>query len=110
MDTPVWIIGTLGLAAIELSYVPQVMRLAQRKRADDVSALFPALNLAGRVCAMTYAFSRGDGVFTIGFIVGAVLRATLLTQVLYYRQKRGSQPQRTLAPPGLVAATAEARS
>jgi lipid-A-disaccharide synthase-like uncharacterized protein len=82
---PYWIIGSLAIVVMEASYVPQILRVARRKSAEDVSIFFPALNLVGRVLAVAYALSRGDSVFVLGFLVGAMLRATLLVQVAYYR-------------------------
>jgi uncharacterized protein with PQ loop repeat len=83
-------LGALGMLAIELSYVPQIVRLARLKRADEVSLLFPALNLAGRLCALIYSINTGSSVFGIGFFVGASLRLTLLLQVAWYRRFRRS--------------------
>ncbi len=85
MSLPFWVLGSLGMIAVEASYLPQIMRLARRKSADDVSLVFPALNLAGRILALAYSVYRGDSVFVTGFIVGAFLRGTLLCQVAYYR-------------------------
>jgi hypothetical protein len=83
-------LGGLGMLAIELSYVPQIVRLGRLKRADEVSYLFPALNLAGRLCALVYSISTGSSVFGVGFLVGASLRLTLLLQVACYRRPRRS--------------------
>ena len=83
-------LGGLGMLAIELSYVPQILRLGRLKRADEVSYLFPSLNLAGRLCALIYSISTGSSVFGVGFFVGASLRLTLLLQVAWYRRFRRS--------------------
>lgn len=82
---PYWMIGSLAIVAMEASYLPQIYRLARRRSADDVSVVFPALNVVGRMLAVTYAMTRGDSVFVLGFLIGIVLRATLLVQVAYYR-------------------------
>ena len=86
------VLGTAGLLSIELSYVPQIARLHRLKQADDVSVFFPALNLFGRLLALTYSIGIGQPIFGVGFFVGAVLRATLLVQVVYYRFLRRAAP------------------
>ena len=86
------IIGSIGMIAVESSYLPQIARLAKRKRSEDVSLMFPALNLVGRALALAYALSRGDGVFGVGLAVGICLRATLLVQVAWYRRHPAQIP------------------
>lgn len=83
---PLAIIGSIGMVAVESSYIPQIVRLARRRRSEDVSLLFPALNLLGRALALTYALSRGDSVFGVGLTVGILLRGILLVQVAWYRR------------------------
>lgn len=82
---PFWLLGSLGIVAIEASYVPQILRIAKLRRAEQVSLLFPGLNFTGRILAMSYAMMSGDAVFGVGFMFGALLRGTLFVQVLYYR-------------------------
>jgi uncharacterized protein with PQ loop repeat len=83
---PVTWLGTAGILAIEGSYFPQIARLYRLKRAEEVSLFFPALNLLGRLLALGYSVLTSEHVFTIGFLVGAVLRLTLLLQVAWYRR------------------------
>ena len=90
-------IGTAGILAIEGSYLPQIVRLYRLKRAEEVSLLFPALNLGGRLLALTYSLLMHDRVFTAGFLVGAVLRLTLLVEVAWYR--RAAAKTDSSAPP-----------
>jgi uncharacterized protein with PQ loop repeat len=85
MTSSIWWIGTLGIVAIEASYLPQIFRLQRLKRAEDISLFFPSLNLAGRILALTYSMMSSEQVFTIGFFIGALLRLTLLIQVAWYR-------------------------
>jgi uncharacterized protein with PQ loop repeat len=80
-------IGTAGIVAIESSYLPQILRLFRLKRAEEISLFFPALNFAGRILALTYSLLTRDSVFTFGFLFGAMLRLTLLLQVLWYRRR-----------------------
>jgi hypothetical protein len=82
-----WVVGAAGLVAIEGSYLPQIFRLFRLKKADEISYLFPGLNLAGRLLAMWYSLTVGNPVFSIGFFVGAALRLTLLVQVTWYRRR-----------------------
>lgn len=90
-----WWIGSAGLLAIEGSYMPQIARLHRLKQADELSYFFPGLNFAGRILALTYSVLEHQSVFTIGFIVGAALRLTLLGQVSWYR----ARARRLRAPP-----------
>jgi len=108
MNAPLWWLGTLGLVAIEASYVPQIVRLWRRKQAQDVSLLFPALNLAGRLAVVAYALARDESVFVWGFVVGSLLRATLLGQVLLYRW--GDAPARRGVEWEIAPATLPVRS
>jgi len=87
MENAMWsLLATLGMVAIEASYVPQILRLHRLKAASEVSVLFPGLNLFGRLCAVSYALHLQDPVLAIGFGVGIVLRATFFVQVLLYRE------------------------
>lgn len=81
------LLGTVGIVAMEASYVPQLIRLFRVKHADEVSLLLPGLSLSGRLCAIAYAHSQGQAVFVAGFLIGVLLRGSLLLQVAYYRGK-----------------------
>ena len=81
-----WFLGTLGMLAIEASYVPQIARVFRLRRADDVSLFFPSLNALGRVLALAYSVLSHQPVFVAGFILGLCLRCTLLAQVIWYRK------------------------
>lgn len=81
------VVGVLGMWCMEGSYVPQIVRLWRIKHADDISLLFPGLNLFGRLCAMLYAAHMGSFVFAGGFLVGWLIRLTFFLQVLWYRRK-----------------------
>ena len=85
MPIPYWALGSAGMMAVEASYLPQIARLARRGSADDVSLVFPILNLIGRFLALVHSLTRGDQVFVYGFVIGILLRGTLLGQVTYYR-------------------------
>lgn len=82
------LLGTAGIWCIELSYLPQIARLHRRKDAEDISLFFPGLNMLGRLMAMLYAMHISEQVFAFGFMVGLIMRGTLLTQVIYYRWLR----------------------
>ncbi len=81
-------LGSLGFLLIEVSYVPQILRLYQMKEAEEFSLFFPSANLAGRICAITYSLAKGDAVFVGGLAVGITLRVVLLSQVIWYRTRR----------------------
>ena len=87
MQSPIWLVGVLGIVAIEASYVPQIARLWRRGQAHDVSIFFPALNVLGRTLAVTYAFLRHEPVFSAGFMFGILVRGTLLVQVAALKLK-----------------------
>jgi lipid-A-disaccharide synthase-like uncharacterized protein len=97
---PVAWIGTVGIVAIEASYLPQIIRLFRLKRAQELSLFFPGLNLAGRLLALTYSALTGDHVFVVGFLFGSLLRFTLLLQVGWYRRAsvRVVTPEHAAAP------------
>lgn len=82
------LIGTLGIIAIEASYVPQIVRLWTTKKADDLSVFFPLLNLTGRIFVTLYAWHLGSFVMGLGFLTGIVVRATFLSLVLGYKPRR----------------------
>ncbi len=96
MQLGVTLLGTIGVVAMESSYVPQLVRLFRVKHADEVSLLLPGLSLGGRLCAIVYAHSQGQNVFVAGFLIGVLLRACLLIQVAYYRVQ--SRKLRTAQP------------
>ncbi len=103
MQLGIALLGTVGIVAMESSYVPQLVRLFRVKHADEVSLLLPGLSLGGRLCAIAYAHSQGQEVFAAGFLIGVLLRAGLLFQVAYYRaqtrRRRAATLQGTQASP-----------
>lgn len=82
------LLGTLGIVAIEVSYLPQLVRLYRLKQADEVSVFFPGLNFLGRFMAFLYAMHMGDAVLGLGFLAGMGLRIFFLGQVIWYRWLR----------------------
>lgn len=83
----------LGLLLLELSYVFQLARVAQRRSAADLSVAAVAANLAGRVVALGYAIEIGSSPFAVALIVGVVLHATLLLQVNAFRALPDAVPK-----------------
>jgi uncharacterized protein with PQ loop repeat len=92
----VWF-GTAGIVAMEGSYLPQIIRLFRLKRSEELSLFFPAMNLGGRLLALTYSLLTKDHVFTVGFFLGSLLRLTLLIQVAMYRRRGGDRVAAPLA-------------
>jgi uncharacterized protein with PQ loop repeat len=86
-------IGTLGVIAVETSYVPQIIRLYKMKQAEELSFFFPVLNLLGRALALTYALANHENVFSRGLIIGITLRAIFFAQVVYYRRFAAAKPR-----------------
>lgn len=79
-------LGTLGVIAVETSYVPQILRLRKLKQAEELSFFFPVLNLLGRALALAYALLNHESVFSRGLMIGITLRAIFFAQVIYYRR------------------------
>jgi uncharacterized protein with PQ loop repeat len=79
------LLGTLGIVLIEVSYLPQLLRLYTRKDADDVALLFPTLNLGGRLAALGYAVAIGEPIFSLGLIVGVGVRFAFFAMVMHYK-------------------------
>ncbi len=90
-------IGTLGVIAVETSYVPQIIRLYKMKQADELSFFFPVLNLLGRALALTYALGNHENVFSRGLIIGITLRTIFFAQVVYYRRFAAAKPRALVA-------------
>jgi len=82
MQHPFWFVGTLGIIAMEASYVPQIVRLWRRGQAHDLSVFFPGLNVLGRTFAVVYAALNHELVFGAGFLFGIFIRGSLLAQVV----------------------------
>lgn len=80
--SPYWFVGTLGIVAMEASYVPQIVRLWRRGQAHDLSVFFPGLNVLGRLLAVVYAALSHELVFGAGFLFGIFIRGSLLAQVV----------------------------
>lgn len=80
--------AAVGMWLMEGSYLPQLWRLHRVKEAEEISLLFPAMNLAGRTLVFAYTAFRGEGILALGFVCGLILRATFLLQTLYYRRRR----------------------
>ena len=80
-------LGLIATWLVEGSYVPQLWRLYKLKHADEFSLLFPLLNLMGRIAGLAASILKQDAVFSGFFLVGIVVRLTLLCQVLYYRAR-----------------------
>lgn len=80
------LLGALAMLMIEVSYLPQILKLYRIKNADDFSIMFPLLNAGGRGLGVVYTGLNGDLVIALGFVLGILLRLTLLVQVWYYRR------------------------
>lgn len=80
--------AVVAMWLMEGSYLPQLWRLHKMKQAEEISLLFPTMNLTGRTLVFAYTLHSGDGILALGFVCGLVLRATFLLQTLYYRRRR----------------------
>lgn len=87
-NSPFWVVGTLGIVAMEASYVPQIVRLWRRGQAHDLSVFFPGLNVFGRLLAVVYATLNHELVFGAGFLFGIFVRGSLLAQVVALKVRK----------------------
>ncbi len=76
----------------ELSYVPQLVRVARRRSAEDFSLTVLLANLIARLAALLLAIDQEASLFAAALIVGTVLHATLLLQVAAFRATPGREP------------------
>lgn len=103
MQHPYWYVGTLGIIAMEASYVPQIVRLWRRGQAHDLSVFFPGLNVLGRLLAVVYATLNHELVFGAGFLFGIFIRGSLLAQVVALKL-RAREAERAEAAASVVPA------
>lgn len=100
------LLGALGIVLLDLSWFSQIVRIHRRRSADDVSVFFPLLNVLGRLLAMGYSIHTAEKVFTWGFLVGVIIRAIFLGEVVYWRFLRprleSARRGRALALPALL--------
>src|SRR5258706_13719835 len=82
------VVAVAAFWLVECSYLPQLYRLYQRKTADEISVLFPTMNLVGRLLLVGYSLHAGTAVLALGFMFGVLVRAVFLGEVTYYRRKR----------------------
>ncbi len=82
------LLGTVGFWLIEISYLTQIRKLYLIKESEEFDLLFPILNVAGRILALTYSVIQHENVFIFGFSLGITLRLILMFQVIWYRYKR----------------------
>ncbi len=93
----VWvIISTVGFVLIEVSYLPQLIRLYQVKEAHEFSLLYPFLNLCGRIVALAAGIVLKSQGITAGLAIGIVVHLMLLFQVWYYRRREERMKQQSL--------------
>ena len=78
----------LGCAAVETCYLPQLARLHRLKDAEEISLLFPTMNVAGRLVTVVCLAHLGQSIFAFWISVGLALRLSFLVQVIYYRLRR----------------------
>lgn len=77
----------LGPALVESSYIPQIARLYRIKHAEEISILWPSLNLGGRALNIVITWYAGLTFFSLAVVFGLILRGAFFGQVLYYRWK-----------------------
>jgi len=78
----------VGCAAVETCYVPQLARLYRLKDAEEISLIFPTLNVIGRTITVLCLAHAGQRIFAFWITIGLALRASFLIQVIYYRVRR----------------------
>ncbi|MCA1596876.1 MAG: PQ-loop repeat-containing protein [Chloroflexi bacterium] len=80
-------LSVASFVLIEISYLPQIVRLHRVKEAHEFHVLYPLLNVLGRIIGFVASIALHRQDITIGFALGIVVRFTLLGQVLYYRRR-----------------------
>jgi len=78
----------VGCAAVETCYVPQLARLYALKDAEEISLIFPMLNVFGRTITLLCLAHAGQNIFAFWIAIGLILRLSFLAQVIYYRLRR----------------------
>ena len=78
----------VGCAAVETCYVPQLARLYKLKDAEEISLIFPTLNVMGRLITVLCLAHAGQVIFAFWVTIGLLLRSSFLAQVIYYRCRR----------------------
>jgi uncharacterized protein with PQ loop repeat len=79
----------LGCAAVETCYLPQLARLYRMKESEEISLIFPTLNVLGRTATVLCLAHLGQSIFAFWITIGLLLRSSFLFQVIYYRWRRG---------------------
>lgn len=77
-----------GCAAVETCYLPQLMRLYRLKAAEEISLVFPTLNVMGRITTVACLAHFGQNIFAFWITIGIILRSSFLFQVAYYRTRK----------------------
>ncbi|HET6386764.1 MAG TPA: PQ-loop repeat-containing protein [Armatimonadota bacterium] len=80
-------ISLAGLICVEISYLPQIVRLYRVKEAHEFHILYPMLNILGRVLVLAGGLALHRIDIEVGMFVGIVVRFTLLGQVWYYHAR-----------------------
>jgi uncharacterized protein with PQ loop repeat len=82
------VIAFFGCAAVETCYLPQLVRLYRLKESEEISLVFPALNVLGRLTTVLCLAHLGQNIFAFWIAIGLLLRSSFLGQVIYYRRRR----------------------
>ena len=82
------LVAFFGCAAVETCYLPQLARLYRLKESEEISLIFPTLNVLGRVTTVLCLAHLGQHIFAFWITIGLLLRSSFLGQVIYYRWRR----------------------
>lgn len=81
------ILGYIGMSLIVSSLIPQLIKTHRRKEVEDISILFPLLQVMAGCCMIPYAISISSyQVLTIQCAV-STNSLILLYQIISYRKK-----------------------
>jgi len=81
------ILGFIGAACINISFIPQIWRLYRLKSAREISLPFTILMVVGGLFWLTYGIVSGLPSVIIANIVATVLSAMMLTAKIIYGRR-----------------------
>ena len=80
-------ISLAGLICVEISYLPQIVRLYRVKEAHEFHILYPLLNILGRLLVLAGGLALHRMDIEVGMFLGIIVRFILLGQVWYYHAR-----------------------
>jgi MtN3 and saliva related transmembrane protein len=79
-------LASIAMMLSLVSYFPQLVRIIQRKSADDISYLFLAFAAAASLLWVAYAGLRRDTMMILAYIFGLMMMLLILALKFYYER------------------------